>query len=428
MTGGGVARLAPLKFVHCADLHLDSPFECMDAASAFVAATLREATFKAFENVISLAIAEKVDFIVIAGDVYDGVDRSLRAQLRFRDAVVRAVDSGIWCFIVHGNHDPLSGWEVDLRLPEKVVRFADSVRVASFKRGGDELAKLYGVSYRSKEVSENLARSFRREDDTVPAIGVLHCNVGGQTDHENYAPCSLDDLRETGIDYWALGHVHKPAVINRNNPCAVYSGTTQGRSVRECGPHGCYLVELDDSGQAFCAFVETDVVRWWSECLDITDMNSVDDMLDRTCRRIEEIRAAAGGRPSIVRLRLLGRGPIHGLLGREEVLPDLLEQLRKEEGQREDFVWVESIYDDTGSAIDVEAYRQARDFVGEFLRRTAGLRSGPDTANALRELIAENWGSEYSRVRRWLSDERLLTALDRAEKLALDLLLKEESR
>ncbi|MGE5542038.1 MAG: metallophosphoesterase family protein, partial [Bacillota bacterium] len=170
-------------FVHCADLHLDSPFEGVRSAEPSVASILCDATFRAFGNVIDLAIRERADFLIIAGDVYDGANRSLRAQLRFRDGLRRAVENGVRCFVSHGNHDPLTGWEAGLSLPEGVHRFGGDVERVTVKRGGSELCRLYGVSYRARNVQENLSRRFKAETEGPFSIGVLHCNVGGNPDH-----------------------------------------------------------------------------------------------------------------------------------------------------------------------------------------------------------------------------------------------------
>jgi len=143
-----------------------------------------------------------MDFLIVAGDVYDGADRSLRAQWRFYQSLRRAADSGIQCFVAHGNHDPLSGWEAELKIPDGVHRFGgEKVEQIVAKRDDEELAYIYGISYPSREINENLATRFSREDDVQFGIGVLHCNVGGTSEHDNYAPCILDDRME----HWSGG-------------------------------------------------------------------------------------------------------------------------------------------------------------------------------------------------------------------------------
>jgi len=99
------------SFIHCADLHLDSPFEGLQQVAPALARLLRDPTFQAFDQVINLALEHRVDFIIVAGDVYDGADRSLRAQLRFRDALARAA----WGVLRRGRpcHDQ-SNWALRL--------------------------------------------------------------------------------------------------------------------------------------------------------------------------------------------------------------------------------------------------------------------------------------------------------------------------
>ncbi|MEI6158083.1 MAG: DNA repair exonuclease, partial [Atribacterota bacterium] len=177
-----------LVFIHCADLHLDSPFEGLHQIDSHIASVLRDATFQAFEKVIDFTIAENCDFLLISGDVYDEADRSLRAKLRFRDQLQRAMEAGIPCFVAHGNHDPLSGWEAEISLPDGVTRFGgEKVELIPFREGKDDRAHIYGISFPVREVRENLAKRFRRESNSVFSIAVLHCNLGGNTEYDNYA-------------------------------------------------------------------------------------------------------------------------------------------------------------------------------------------------------------------------------------------------
>ena len=103
------------RFVHTADLHLDSPFLGIQEVNEHVAGELREATFRTFDRIVELCLKRHVDFLLIAGDIYDSRDRSLRAQLRLRDGLRPLSEAGIPTFIVHGNHDPLDSWSATVR-------------------------------------------------------------------------------------------------------------------------------------------------------------------------------------------------------------------------------------------------------------------------------------------------------------------------
>ena len=419
------------SFVHCADLHLDSPFEGVNAIDPNVAQVMREATFGAFENVVSMAIDEKVDFLIVAGDVYDGADRSLRAQLRFRDALTRATEADIECIVVHGNHDPLDGWEADLAMPDGVHRFGGSeVEMVPIERDRREIARVYGVSYPVREVRQNLVSQFKREEGVPFAIGVLHCNVGGNSDHDNYAPCSLEDLRASGMDYWALGHIHTKSVLCENNPCVIYPGNTQGRSVRETGPRGCYLIRVDETANIRPTFFETHEVRWFhddSTVVNINELQSIDELLNALTEVLESSREQSGGRPAIARLRIVGRGDLHTDLRRNETERDLLSQLRDSESGRQDFVWVESVRISTQPIIDIDQRRKVEDFVGDYLRAAQAIREDCELQSTIYELLKKR--PEFAKISHHLdalTTDEWATILSDAEVMGFDYLLGDE--
>jgi DNA repair exonuclease SbcCD nuclease subunit len=256
------------SFVHTGDLHLDSPFVGLTtAAPPTVAALLRESTIGAWRNVVDLALGEQVDFLLMAGDAFERADRTLRGQLEFRDGLARLAQAGIASFGVTGH--PLDGWEPSVTWPELAHRFgAHDVTVRPVLRHGTELARVYGVSCHQRDIGTNLVRHFRRDAEVPYAIGLLHANVGGLEGHANHAPCTLADLKASGMDYWALGHIHKHAVLSKKQPTAVYCGNPQGRDPGETDPRGCYLVRVDDAGRTHPAFHPVDVVRW--QLLDVS--------------------------------------------------------------------------------------------------------------------------------------------------------------
>jgi DNA repair exonuclease SbcCD nuclease subunit len=424
-----MAETPLFTFVHCADLHLDSPFVGLHALAPEISGVLREATFKAFDNVVNQAIQRQAKVLIVAGDVYDGADRSLRAQLHFRDALGRAVEAGIQCFVVHGNHDPLSGWEAGLKMPAAVHRFSGGeVERVSVRDQGETMVHVYGLSYPVREVRENLAGRFRRDADGPFAIGVLHCNVGGNPQHDNYAPCTIEDLVACGMDYWALGHIHAHQVLRESRPCIVYPGNTQGRSLREAGERGCYVVQVDTAGSVRPEFVPTDVVRWYVDEADIEDLKTMDDLLQSLAAAVDQARARANGRGAIVRVRVTGRGDLHGKLRRVDPDRDLAQPLREGEGGREDFVWVESVEVATRPALDLDQRRQVQDFTGDFLRAAERLRTAGDPGAALREVLTKRpeqrlIANELAR----LSDADLLDLLNESEVLGVDRLMGDEA-
>ena len=433
----------PLRFLHTGDLHLDSPLEGLSAeAPPDVLAVLRAATTDAWRNVVRTAIDERVDFVLVAGDVFEVASPTLLGQTRFRDGLAELADAGISSFVVHGNHDPLDGrsWAPSLAFPPAVHRFGTAAgESASAVRGGIEIARIHGRSYPRSSVSENYAAEFRADPDGPFAIGLLHTNVGDRPGHANYAPCSVDDLRASGMGYWALGHIHQPGQVLADPP-TYYCGIPQGRDPGELGARGCWLVEVDAARRVTPRFVPTDVVRWHPLDLDIAPLSD-NEALRRACR--EAVAAAidgADGRSLVIRLRLHGRGDLHASIRRAGYLDDLRQLMNEERTSSPPLGWVESIRDATRPDIDLESRRDSPDFVGDFLRTAATIRrSGRTTdpeeherwATILRAAVAPVF-DESQRGRRILRDARpddealIGSILDEAEALGIDLLIAAE--
>lgn len=420
--------MEPFKFVHTADLHLDTPFGGMSEVDEQIAARLRDATLQAFDNIVELCLQQRVAFLLVAGDVYDAKDRSLRAQLRFRDGLTRLSQAGVSTFVVHGNHDPLSSRIATIQWPKEVHVFGgEGVSRVSVHQGDNVIADIYGISYPSQDVRQNLARDFHREAGSRFAIGLLHCNVGQDTGHEPYAPCSLDDLIGAGMDYWALGHVHAHKVLSPEKPTVVYPGNPQGRHPAEGGQRGCYLVEVSASGSCSARFMPVDAVRWSNETVDIGGLDDDEAIIAAARDACSAVRAASQGRPAVCRLSFAGVGTAHHSLNRPGFLMDLVEQLRQTECAADPFVWLERVEARTRGPADIETLRLGQDFVGEFLRIAADSRNQPETVSRMRSEISRLFESRLGRLfLQPLSDEELHRCLDQAESQCLDLILEEQ--
>ena len=421
-----------LRFVHAADLHLDSPFRGIRSeAPDHVADALGRATFEAYENVISLCLRERADALLVAGDIYDGADRSLRAQLNFVGGLTRLDAAGIRSFVCHGNHDPLDGWEARLALPPGCVRFGPEVTGEPVFPHEPERAAVYGVSYPRRDVRENLTPLFSAAAAGAGfGIGLLHANVGGNPDHGSYAPCSVSDLVETALDYWALGHVHTRQVLRRDRPTVVYPGNPQGRHPLETGERGVYLVEVDDYGAVSLDFRPVDVVRWETLRRDIAGIETEQELLDAVNDAADIALESAEGRPVIARLTLTGRGTLHRSLRRGDTLDTLLTQLNDRYAAAEQWFWCERIQADTASPVDREQAALREDFVGDLARIGIELLESPEELAALRELLRPLYTN--SNARQYLgsaalpSDDELRELLATAEDECLAGLMADE--
>ena len=442
--------MTAVRFLHTGDLHLDSPFTGLSAsAPEHVAAALRDATIGAWRAIVELAVEERLDFVLVAGDVFDRGEWSLRAQVGFRDGLVRLSEAGIPTLVVAGNHDPLPSWERAIRIswpPLAHLFGADEVAAKSIRRAADgsgarlagqddgsgpgsEIARVHGISFGRGDVGENLARRFRREPGEQLAIGLLHANVGSNTGHEPYAPCSVEDLRRSGMDYWALGHVHRRGVVSSSDPVAVYAGNPQGRDPNESDPRGCYLVTASPDGSVATEFRPVDVVRWQHLRVDASDLDGVEPLIERVVAAVDAARVGAG-RSIVARVEVTGRGPIHSDLARAGVPGEIGAEAQARLGTGSPWAWIESVRDHTGSSIDVEARAGAPDFLGEVLREIRRVREGlaippegQENAARLAAALDELYG--HGRARRHLGSggtdaECLMAGLDEAERLLLD--------
>ena len=300
------------RFVHAADLHLDTPFEGVERVDARVAGLLRDASLGALEALVDLALARDAAFVVVAGDVYDGADRGVRAQLAFRRAVERLHRAGIETLVVHGNHDPVvDGWSAVRAWPQGVHVFGHAgVERRRVERDGELLAVVHGMSYAHRDTAENLARRFARTEDDALQIGLLHANVGDLATPA-YSPCTVADLAATGLDYWALGHVHLHAVVHGGQPWVVYPGALQGRSSHagERGAKGACVVDVEDGAVVGVEHVALDRVRFAAPDVAIDGVADLPELESVLAERGAAELAEADGRSVLVRARLTGRGP-----------------------------------------------------------------------------------------------------------------------
>jgi DNA repair exonuclease SbcCD nuclease subunit len=364
-----------VRFVHAADLHLDAPFAGVDASDPRVRSALVASTIEAFERIVTLCIGERVDFLVISGDVYDN-SRSMTAQLRFQRQTVRLAEAGIAVFVAQGNHDPADGWTAGLKLPETVRYFSTSeVERVPYERDGHVVCVLYGRGYEHAAEERNLAKGFSRDPSDPIAIGVLHTNVGGREGSENYAPASMDDLRAARMDYWALGHIHKPEVLSET-PAIVYAGCPQGRSPKEDGVRGCYLIEMDGH-RAETRFIPTCSIVWERLSVDVTGAAGIEDVRDALRDACGDARSRADGSPAIVRIDLLGRTDAHAALIRGGVFEELVRDLREEQLAGGPWVWMDRVLDRTTASLDIDTLRDSEDFAGDLVRLTDDLLADP---------------------------------------------------
>lgn len=416
------------SFIHTADLHLDSPFIGIFEINQELRESLVNATFEAYDTIIDLCIEKEVDFLLIAGDVYDSANKSLYAQLKFIKGLDRLSNAGIQTIIAHGNHDPLNGWSATLNWPEDVhIMSGDTIDSIQLEKDETHVVTIFGTSYPAQHIWTNLAQKFpKRENNEVFTIGLLHCMVGSSTEHDPYAACTMQDLKDLDYDYWALGHIHVPSVINETYPVVVYSGNPQGRHIKEAGPRGCYLVTVDTKNEISKEFIETDTIRWYVEDISIEGMESEEDLILQIRECIDTILDGADGRSVICRFILTGRGPLHRTLTKEGIIDDILQYLREEENLGSQFVWVERLVNNTSMPIERSVLLERQDFVGDIVRIVDEICQDEESLESLKTSLEPLFKSAKGRkVIKDIDKEELMGLVHRAEGLLLDNIMSE---
>ncbi len=329
-----------MKFIHTADIHLDSPLRGLSSYQDAPAERLRTATRDAFKNLVAAAIDEAVDFVVIAGDVYDGDWKDFNTGLFFIRQMGLLRQAGIPVFLLYGNHDAESEMTKGLELPNN-VRVFSSRKAETFRIDALQVA-LHGRSFKVAATTENLLPSY---PEPVPGwlnIGVLHTALEGSAEHARYAPCSLAELDAKGYQYWALGHVHE-RWTRRGAVTIAYPGNLQGRHIREQGARGALLVSADDGEIQEVEHLELDVLRWHALEIDIGSAATRSDATRLAGQAMErllgEVRADL---PLAVRVTFVGRSEAHAALVVDEgqLRHELIAQAVALDAER---LWIEKV-------------------------------------------------------------------------------------
>ena len=327
------------KFLHAADLHLDSPLRGLEQYEAAPVERMRQATRRALENLVRLAVEERVAFVLLAGDLYDGDWRDYQTGLFLIRQMSLLQDAGIRVFIISGNHDAENKMTRSLKLPNNVFSFPTDR--AKTERLDDWDVALHGQGFANAAVKENLVPGYPGAANGCFNIGLLHTGMDGREGHARYAPCSLDDLRSRGYDYWALGHVHTREQL-LENPLVAFPGKVQGRHIRENGAKGCLVVTVDRGQVKECRFEAVDVVRWEACEVDAAGAIDTDDVLTRTIDKLTGLTQTADNRLLAVRIEIQGACPAHAELLASQA--HIVQEIRSQSVQNMgDLAWIEKV-------------------------------------------------------------------------------------
>lgn len=404
-----------LRFIHCGDLHLGCPFGGLAPLDDRWERIIGNAPLRAFQKVVRLAIDKRVHALLIAGDIYNSATHNLAAQLDFVRLLHKLAVHEIPVYIVLGNHDPKSSWQAKIPFPSNVHVFAtDKAERMPIFVNGEEAAAVYGQSYEYREFRDNAARHMRRREGDRYAVGLLHTQVGDAA--SPYAPCTLQDLKESGMDYWALGHVHKRRVLSEE-PYIVYAGNTQGTDQTETGARGCYYVEVGPHGTAELRFVDTSVARWEKIDIPIDTIESVSALRESVRIAKEKIRREAG-KPVFLTVNFIGAGSMYRVINNPESVQYWINSWQEDEEGKYAFIMVTSVKNKARPKLNLTERSQLPDTVGDFLNIAEQIEGLPtaEKAELLRRILTDR--PEFERLGAYgrnLTDERLIAAFERAK-------------
>jgi DNA repair exonuclease SbcCD nuclease subunit len=328
-----------IRFLHAADLHLDSPLRGLARYEGAPVEALHRALRGAVENLVQTAIDRRVSLVVIAGDVYDGDCHDYNTLLFFTRQMQRLAAEQIPVVLISGNHDAANKMTLSLKLPPNVTRLDHNT--AETKTFDDLGIAVHGQGFATRDVFDNLASSYPAAVRGLYNIGLLHtCATGGEG-HAAYAPCTLADLRAKDYDYWALGHIHTGGALS-TEPHVVFPGNVQGRHIQETGAKGCAIVEVDGPGNAKINFCPLDVFRWQRIEVDVTDIDVRDDALAALDQQLRAAAQASPGMPMAARVVFRGATPLHPALAAE--WPAFAEEVKNQAIQSTDGrLWIEKV-------------------------------------------------------------------------------------
>jgi DNA repair exonuclease SbcCD nuclease subunit len=377
------------KFIHTADIHLDSPLRGLSRYEGAPIHRLRGATRLAFLNLVQFAIDEKVKFVIIAGDLFDGDWKDYNTGLFFASQMSKLRETGIRVFIASGNHDAASTITRKLHYPDNVYVFAskspETIRV-------DEIgAVLHGQSFAQRDITTNLALNYLSALPDYYNIGVLHTALSGRPGHTAYAPCSKSDLLDKNYDYWALGHVHQREIVSESPKAKiVFPGIIQGRHIRETGPKGCTIVTVEDDRSATVEHHNLDVLRWQHLKANISNAETGEELIDTVGAALENASENASGRMLAVRLEITGNSPMHTLLHdeRERWVNQLRALSTDISSGNISTLWLEKVILNTTAPINFEQLARENSPIGHLLQFIDTVEEDAEQSDALALALA----------------------------------------
>jgi exonuclease SbcD len=406
------------KFIHAADLHLDSPMRGLSRYDGAPEDELRLATREALKNLVRLAEDERVDFVLIAGDVYDGDWKDYNTGLFFAAQMSRLRALNIPVVLISGNHDAESQITKNLSLPENVKRL-------NHKKPETFLLEKFGVavhgqSFETRAVTDDLSANYPAAIPDALNIGVLHTLAEGQEGHDRYAPCTLDGLCAKGYDYWALGHVHTRAMLRDADPLILFPGNIQGRHAREVDGKGCTVVTYDNGQILNTRHRDLHVARWMLIQIDASKASNADDVLALAKATLRDTATKYGDKLIAARVEIRGASRAHsGLMSDPDYIVNEIRSSATDVGNGQ--IWVEKVKLLTTAHRDLKAANNEDTPLGAMLRSISSTAS----SSALSKTIRDELTALQDKLPTELTDPEGIDPIDLNDPAQLDALVND---
>ncbi len=331
------------RFIHTADIHLDSPLKSLGARNAELQSVISNATRKVLVRIIDLCLAEQVDALLIAGDLYDGSQTSMKTANLLASQLRRLDAANISVFIIRGNHDAESKITRELSFPERVHVFSSKCEAINVDISACNIGKpvvIHGVSFKKTHAPESLLPQYKQPVADAINIGMMHTSLDGASGHDLYAPCSLSDLQNHGFDYWALGHIHKRAAHANDNTHIVMPGIPQGRDIGEAGPKSVTLVSINDDNQVATQEQQLAVAQYELVQIELNNSHNWNSAIDLVISNINNASNQSSADHLVARVVLEGMTELSWRLHRDE---DLLLQELESRLDDDEHLWIDKL-------------------------------------------------------------------------------------
>ena len=389
--------MSTFKFIHCADLHLGSRSYGIAGRDPELGKKLRESVFESFSRIIDRAVITNTDFMVISGDIFDETTETPATRLRFAKELEKVK---IPVYICLGNHDHVMSWTESIPYPENVHVFGSEPESIILQTAGGPV-EIVGKSFPERHSSENPTIGIAGRQGMF-SIAVLHCSLDKVAPDTEYGPCSLSDMVNKGIDYWALGHIHKRTEVSAD-PYVIYPGNIQGRSRKEIGEKGAYMVTVTDDRVTEAKFFATQEIVWKEVSCDITgkDINSM----------IRDVVSKAGTR-SMVSLTFTGKGVLDAPLRSDT--GDIMGQIEKMSGCK-----ITDVTLNTYPPMDREKMSAGSDMSANVIRSSDRIL-GMGREEIIDTICKTKQSESIRYMLEWLTDDELRGLVRDAEVLIID--------